>query len=226
GRLTGTAAPPRRPTRTDAAMVVSTLDRCLRDLEIALAEAPDLSWAGGFHYASFLDDPRPLGLLLDDQPYRVLSAEVTLDDGAGRGSVLLALPAAGRGPKPAPRSAPPQDAAAAARAWSQAMAQAVNGAEVQLDAVMGRIRVPLEQVMGLEPGALIPIGAASLDSVALEAAGGRRVADARLGQNRGMRALRLTRLEELGPPRPAPVPAVTQPAPDPARAAPALARSA
>jgi flagellar motor switch protein FliM len=196
GRVTGRAPPLRRPTRTDAAMVAGTVDRTLRDLETALAEAPDLTWAGGFRYASFLDDVRPLGLLLEDQPYRVLTADLRIDGAQVGGAIVMALPAAGKGPKPQAGSAPAQDAAAEARLWSQALAATVSTAEVQLDAVMTRIRLPLAQVMALAPGALIPIGSASVDSVAIEATGGRRIAEARLGQNRGLRALRLTRTDD------------------------------
>jgi flagellar motor switch protein FliM len=203
GRLTTANPVPRRPTRTDAAMVAGTVERSLRDLEASLAEAPDLVWAGGFRYASFLEDARPLGLLLDDAAYRVLGAEVTLDGGARTAQVMLAVPAAGRGSKPAVRVPPERDAAQAARAWAQGMQAALNGATVSLDAVMTRLRLPLEQLMALAPGALLPIGTASLDSVAIEAPGGRRVAEARLGQNRGMRALRLTRVEESAATRPA-----------------------
>ena len=48
------------------------VDAALEGLEIALAEEADLIWADGFRYASFLDDPRPLGLLLEDIAYRCL----------------------------------------------------------------------------------------------------------------------------------------------------------
>lgn len=197
GRLTAAVPPPRRPTRTDAAMVAGVVDRCLRDLEATLAEAPDLAWAGGFHYASYLEDPRPLGLLLEDEPYRVMGAEITIGGGSRTATVVLALPAAGRGAKPAAKAAPEREEARSVRAWSQGMQAAVGGATVCLDAVMTRVRLPLERLMTLAPGALLPIGTASLDSVSLETRDGRRVAEARLGQNRGMRALRLTRIEDV-----------------------------
>lgn len=212
GRLTGAPPPPRRPTRTDAAMVAGTLDRALRDMEAGLAESPDLAWAGGFHYASFLDDARPLGLLLDDQPYRVMTATVVLGDAGRQGRVLLALPAEGRGPKPVAKKPAAPDPAQAARAWSQALSAAVAQSEVTLHAVIGRIRLPLAQVSAFRVGAVLPIGQASIDTVALEAAGGRKVAEARLGQNRGLRALRLNRIEDAGAAARAPVPVAPHPA--------------
>ena len=57
------AASPRKPTRTDAAMVAGLIDAALAGLEQALLQEADLVWAGGFRYASFLDDARPIGLL-------------------------------------------------------------------------------------------------------------------------------------------------------------------
>jgi flagellar motor switch protein FliM len=98
GRLSRAQAQPRKPTRTDAAMAAGLIDSILTELEVALAGGADLSWAGGFRYASFLPDARPLGLILDDQAYRVLTVALTFATGAGarQGEVLLALPARGR----------------------------------------------------------------------------------------------------------------------------------
>jgi flagellar motor switch protein FliM len=56
GRVTSAAPSSRKPTRTDATMVAGVIDRALEDLEIGLDHDPDVTWAGGFRYASFLDD--------------------------------------------------------------------------------------------------------------------------------------------------------------------------
>lgn len=190
GRVSPAAPASRKPTRTDAAMVAGFIDRAMEELELALAEDGDLVWAGGFRYASFLDDPRPLGLLLDDLPLRVLSAEVSLSKGAKSGPVLLALPADGRGPRPA-RLAPQDPAAAAGAGFAQALADQVMAAESRLHAVLHRVTIPLSAVIGLKPGDLMPLPMAAVERVVLEGLDGRRVASGKLGQNRGMRALRL-----------------------------------
>ena len=192
GKVALQAPLPRRPTRTDAAMCAPVIDRALADLEAALAHASDLVWAGGFRYASFLEDARPLGLLLEDQPYRVLQAEVGVCDGARRGQVLLALPAEGRGRQPVRPDGLADPAVRAARDWSEALGAAVLGADVALEAVLGRLRLPLSSVMALSPDDVLPLGAAQLDQVLLEAPDGRVIATGKLGQNRGMCALRLT----------------------------------
>lgn len=189
GRISPQPALPRKPTRTDAAMICGLLDSALTDLEAALETEDDLTWAGGFRYASFLDDPRPLGLLLEDMPYRVLQAELSLAGGVKSGPILLALPADGRGrrPKPAPK---PADRGAS-DLFSAALRGQVEASDAVLMAVIARVTLPLQMVLGLQPGDPVILGTAALDQVDLEAINGIRVAGGKLGQNRGMRAVRM-----------------------------------
>lgn len=179
----------RKPTRTDAAMMVAVIDAALSGLEQALAEEADLVWAGGFRYASFLDDPRPLTLLLEDAPLRLLRAEVSLAGGLRSGAILLALPAEGRGQRPATMAqAVPSDHGPA---FAQALYDRVTGAPSRVEAVLARLTLPLAQVMSLSEGMILPLQEAALDRISLEGLDGRHVADGKLGQNRGMRAVRL-----------------------------------
>lgn len=191
GRVKTTEITPRRPTRTDASMVAGVIDAALRGLEQALADEADLVWAGGFRYASYLDEPRPLGLLLEDTTYRLLRAEVDLGGGARRGDILLALPAEGRGQAPtlkADHSASPDHS----HQFLQALTERVNGAPSGMEAVLTRLRLPIAEVMALEVGMVLALPDAALDQISLEGLDGRRVAEGRLGQNRGMRAIRLS----------------------------------
>ena len=191
GRVKTGEIAPRKPTRTDAAMVAGVIDAALRGLEQALAEEADLVWAGGFRYASFLDDARPLGLLLEDTTYRLLRAEVDLGGGARLGEVYLALPAEGRGQSPGVKAA--ADAGVDhGHAFLQALSERVNGAACGLDAVLARLKLPLSEVMALEEGMVLALPQAALDRISLEGLDGRRVAEGRLGQNRGLRAIRLS----------------------------------
>lgn len=183
----------RRPTRTDAAMVAPTIDAALIDMEQALAQEADVVWAGGWRYASFLDDPRPLGLMLEDIPYRVLKADIDLNHGVRQGALLLILPADGRGQLPSrvAGTRAPSDEAHAHRAFTAALAEEVEAAECILDGVLMRLSMPLSRVVGLAVGDVLPLGSASLDRVSLEGLDGRKLTEGKLGQNRGMRALRL-----------------------------------
>lgn len=190
GRVSSSAPPVRKPTRTDASMVADMIDQALQELESGLESDPDLIWAGGFNYASFLDDPRPLGLLLEEEHYRVIQAELRLGNGAKSGAVMLALPAEGRGraPKPAPTATP---APVAAALFSKALSDQVMRTEADIAAVLHRFTVPLSFVMALKTGDLVPLSTAALDRIVLEGLDGRPLASGRLGQNRGMRAVRL-----------------------------------
>lgn len=189
GKVAATAPSPRKPTRTDAAMVAPMIDSALIGLEAALLQEPDLIWAGGFRYASFLDDPRPLGLLLEDTTYRVLRADVSLANGVRTGRVMLALPADGRGAAPVGR---PVDAALLGPAFTALLADQVEATDCVLAAVLTRVSMPLSQVLGMAVGHVISLPRAGLDRISFEGLDGRVVATGKLGQNRGMRAIRLT----------------------------------
>ena len=194
GRLAPGEHQARKPTRTDAAMTADLIDTALSELEQELSETPEVTWAGGFRYASFLDDARPLGLLLEEIAYRVFVASVSLGNGARTGEMLVVFPAEGRGPGPiVAASAETQQDDGARAEWARELEEAVMGAEATLCGVLYRLRLPLSAVLALKAGDSIPIPAAQLDRIEVEGVDGRHVAVARLGQNRGMRALRLTR---------------------------------
>ncbi len=193
GRLGASAPAPRRPTRTDAAMAAGLVDRTLGGLEAELAEAQDRAWARGFRYASFLEDPRPLELLLEDKPFRLFRARLGFANGR-EGALLAALPAQGHG-----RAARPNAPAAGEAAQAPAsLADVAMSAPAELMAVLGRLNLPLARVMGLKPDDLLPVSAAALEAVALEGPGGLRIALGRLGQNHGNRAVRLSAPGEEG----------------------------
>ena len=79
-------------------MVVDFLDATLSMIEETLVETEAVVWAGGFRYASYLDDPRPLGLLLEDMGYRLWQLEIGFGVGFERkGKLVWAVPVNGRG---------------------------------------------------------------------------------------------------------------------------------
>jgi flagellar motor switch protein FliM len=186
----------RRPTRTDAAMSVRFIDRVMEELGLLLAADPSIVWAGGFRYGSFLDDPRPLGLLLEDTVYRVLRLTLGLGaEGARRGTLLFAMPVEGRGAMPQPAAGAaavgPETAAPGPADWAGRMERAVLGARAGIDAVLDRISLPLSAVMAFAPGTVVPVAAGALAGVRIEGQGRRLLATGRLGQCQGNLALRL-----------------------------------
>lgn len=190
GKVSGGAVAVRKPTRTDAAMVAVFLDQALAGMEAALEEEADLVWAGGFRYASFLEDPRPLGLMLEDVAYRVFEAEVALGGGVKSGVMLLAVPADGRGRRPKRHGIAVAQPAAGVE-FTAALGAQVMVSDCTLQAVLARVTVPLSAVMGMQVGVTVPLGTAALDQIDLEGMDGRKLGLGKLGQNRGMRAVRL-----------------------------------
>jgi flagellar motor switch protein FliM len=81
---------------------------------------------------------------------------------------------------------------AAERRFAEELAEQLSGAEVRLEAVLTRVSLPLSQVVGLSVGDQLVLNAAALDKISLEGLDGRKMAEGRLGQNRGLRAVRLT----------------------------------
>jgi hypothetical protein len=82
----------RKPTRTDAALVVEFVDAALSNFEQTLGQTRAENWAAGYRYAAFIDDPRPLHLMLEDGDYHLITSDLALEDGARRGQITLALP--------------------------------------------------------------------------------------------------------------------------------------
>lgn len=195
GRVAPGDSVARKPTRTDAALAASFIDRVLQGLETELATEQDVVWAGGFRYASFLDDPRPLGLLMEDTLYRVFDISVDLALGAKKGAMLLVMPADGKGTAPQrPVPAEPDTVGV----WLRAMEQTVMTTPAALEAVLHRVTLPLSAVMGLREGELIGLPMAAIDQLVLEGAGGRRLARGKLGQIRGHRAVKLSMEDDTG----------------------------
>ncbi len=200
GRLAAATPAARRPTRTDAAMMAGFVDATLGGLSEEVAGTEDAVWAEGFHYASCLDDPRPLPLLLEDGAIRVLRLVLRLGEAGEReGTILLALPAEGRGARHAEAAGPTPEA----RDWAARLERALLAAPVEAEAVIARIRVTADAMLGLRPGMLLPVPADCVARVSLEVGGGGAFARGRLGRFRGSRALRVEEGLAGEPPGPA-----------------------
>jgi flagellar motor switch protein FliM len=204
GRLSPRAPPPRRPTRTDAAMAADFVDRILSEFETPLLSTDEARWASGWRYQTLLPDPRPLPMLLEDAAHRLIEISLVLADGAREGRLLLVLPAKGRAePRPPPLPLAESPEARRAAHWERAMGEALAHAEAQFDAVLGRLVLPLGDLARLEPGDRIALPLSALGAVRIVAPGGVALAEGRLGQSGGLRAIKLA---EAAPPLP-PLPA-------------------
>ncbi|WP_164876061.1 FliM/FliN family flagellar motor switch protein [Falsirhodobacter deserti] len=177
---------PRKPTRTDGALAAGVMDAALSGLAKLLEDEADRVWAAGFGCDTFLPDTDSLKLALPEADLRVLIAEVTLA-GTRQAQLMLALPTEGRGTAPAGK-----DSSRDETAFRSDLAAQVMEAETALEAVLCRMTVPLAAVIGLKVGETIPLPSASVEQVACETGCGATVATGRLGQNKGMRAIRIS----------------------------------
>ncbi|MDI3335098.1 FliM/FliN family flagellar motor switch protein [Defluviimonas aestuarii] len=188
----------RRPTRTDAAMSAAFLDRVFEELDLLLAADMAIVWAGGFRYASYLEDPRPLALLMEDAGYNGFRVTLEIGGEGGRhGKLLLALPSDGQGapPKSTGSAAHGQtvvDGSAAATAeWNARLEAAVLGARVHIEAVLDRVTLPLSALLDLAPGDFVPLSPGMITRLRIEGRGRRFLAHGKLGQCQGNLAVRL-----------------------------------
>lgn len=179
---------PRRPTRTDAALLADVVD--------SLLHQRDGGEGAVFRFDRMVRDLRLLDVLVEDGGYDLDLVDFELSAGSVRraGLLLLALP------QPALPDMPDLFAATAPLpfddapdpGWQAALEAAVLGAPADLRAVLGRVRMPLAQAMALEPGSALLLPLSQLEEVEVETIDRKPLGRARLGQFRGMRAVRMT----------------------------------
>lgn len=172
---------PRMPTRTDAALMSPMVDAFLRHATERCADLPEGTDFNGFRYGSFLDDRRPIGVVLDDMDYTLIQLTVSIAQGTVTGRWTLVLPC----PAPVTLQDDGDD-------WDTRMASAVENCPTELDAVLCRVTLTLKEALALSRGDVLHIPDAALETLGLAAKGGDVVATGRLGQARGFRAVRLT----------------------------------
>lgn len=189
GRLAAREPASRRATSTDAALLGEVLNTALAGLD-----ADDPARGRAMHRP--VPDNRLLPVLLDDLPYGIVTLEMTLSSGDVRrpAQVILALPRVAS-PEPGANPAAATMAAGASAPgedWARALEASVMTAPAAMQAELGRITLPLAEVLALETGSALTLPLSNLEEVRLVALDGTIHAMGRLGQSRGMRAIRLT----------------------------------
>ncbi|MEM9902085.1 MAG: FliM/FliN family flagellar motor switch protein [Pseudomonadota bacterium] len=206
GRLATQPPGLRRPTRTDAALTADLIDDVLRAFEAPFLGDPGKRWIAGFGYANYLDDPRPLGLMMEDIDYRIFTLTAQLGGGVRDAKLLIALPAdasahrgaaekaigAGHSEGSSGRSSDPANADPdGTLPWGAALEARVLPGPTRLTAILHKVPMPISSIEALQPGMEIPVPAAAIDGTLLLGVDGLPVARGRLGQSGGRRAVRL-----------------------------------
>ncbi len=183
----------RLPTAADAALAEPLVAAFLEEFSLLATGTALEGWTDACVIGPRLANRRALGLFLPEADFRVASVSCWMGAGERQGAFLLALPSA-----PLPEVG---ERAMRAVEWGQALAQSVLMAELPLETVLHRLRMPLSDIAALAPGQLLALPGVRVTGVRLETADGRLVGTGRLGQSAGMRALRIepTPAPELGP---------------------------
>lgn len=194
GRISTRPVVPRRPTRTDGAICADFVSLCLAELGAELSALPGFDGMSGYRYASFLDDPRPLALMLEDVSYRLISATLRAGTAGQRdGQIVVLLPSvAARAEESATpvltaEAAPP----AAPSPGTGVLAETVQAVPIELIAVLCRRTLSLGELQTLSPGDRITLPPGVLTQATLETTTGQVLLRGRLGEAAGRHALRI-----------------------------------
>ncbi|RNF33558.1 FliM/FliN family flagellar motor C-terminal domain-containing protein [Paracoccus methylarcula] len=206
-RVTARPAPCRKLTRADALMCAEFANALMAELGAELEALDDFAGMGDFRYATYLEDPRPLALILEDRPFRSLAFRVGLGhESARKAMIFLALPKpdvpdgkdipadpADARAEPVPRvmtlAAPKPPGTGGA--GTVTLASAMREVPVDIVAVLCRRRITLRELRALEPGKVLNLPRVSLADATLELADGQVLARGKLGEAEGCHALRL-----------------------------------
>lgn len=220
GRVSDGAAPARAFTGTDAALAAPLIDAALERAAALAGSPPDRRCLAGFHFGARAETARSLALALEAERFRVFDLTLEFAGGAQQGNICLILP--DRPEKPA---AAGDGAGGAAATRETRIPRAIAAARAELTAVIGRLRVPLDDLAAMAPGDILPLMLDRLDRVDLVTLAGHGVIAGRLGQVGGLRAIRVNETDdrigarsenaELGfSPRRQPPPATPETMPD------------
>jgi len=212
GILMEAAETERRVTATDAVLARPVAARLLQELDAA--ERPDFPAGMAGWTLRALPDLRAAELMLRDADYRMWEATVQIGGTDRQGALRLALARVPAAPEPG------SDPGGADTDWAEGFRANLGLSPADLEAVLGRLTLPLSQVDAFETGQVLPLAGLTLDRVQLESAGA-RVARVRLGQVSGMRAVKFDQpaaeMEALGAPPPPASAAAMAPAEAPAK---------
>ena len=184
GVLSPQAVDGRAPTLTDQMICEPMIAGFLEAFPQAVRGTDFDGWGDQVTHEGKISDTRTAGLLLDDCLYRVVQMTVQLGPADRQGLLLMALPLAEVPEATVPPAIEKSD-------WDVAFPKAVQDAPATITALLHRFKLPLAMARGLQVGAVLPLPGCSVTSVRLLSADGQEVAQAKLGQSGGMRAVRL-----------------------------------
>jgi len=198
GALINAVAEDRAPTGTDQTLATPLIKAFLAAFAEAVIGMELEGWVDQTEPGNRLSGTRDAGLTLTDCAYRMVRMDVDLGVAERQGIISVALPLAHAEPESTPVEEKPVN-------WAEAFPANVAEAPARLDALLHKFHVSLARAQSLQVGTILPLPGCTVESVRLLAEDGQVVANAKLGQMGGKRAVRLqaapkAELAELGQP--------------------------
>ncbi|WBU53320.1 FliM/FliN family flagellar motor switch protein [Paracoccus sp. SCSIO 75233] len=190
----------RRATRTDASICADFVNILLAELSTEMTANGGDQTLGRFRFASFLEDARPLELMLEDIGYRTIRVAFRAGEGGVRDCALTCfLPGGCDVPPPQrPHASDELRHGDQPSLVTGTLARAVRSAPITLRAVLCRRRIPLRELKQVKPGSLISLPRDAIDLLSLETASGMPVLRGRLGKLHGSHAMRIRAVGDVG----------------------------
>lgn len=182
GKVTDRQAPPRDPTPVDGALVGPTLDRVLAGAANALAENGLRDPVTDYRFAMLSEAGAPPTLALADLLHACITIELKIEGGKRTGTLRLVVPDTG---------ASAEQKAAGKTDWQMKIGSAVLSSDVTIEARLGRVKMPIEDVTRLSEGDMLPLPVEDLHRIRLVVAQGDLAARGKLGQANGFRAVKI-----------------------------------
>lgn len=182
GKVRRTEAEERPVTRTDAAIAAPLLDAVLGRYDDQMADAmPDYE-KENYRFGDMIEDARALALALESPEFDLYRLTLDIDDGAKTGVLTLLLPH-----REVQRDA--ETPGEVRKGGAVSLAKNALEAQVAIQAVLARLKMPLKNICDLSPGMVLSLESGCLKDAELVASDGQIVARVRLGQMNGMRAV-------------------------------------
>ncbi len=190
GRIRPVTAEVRSPTEVDAALVEPFLTGLMTAIQRDCGTSSPGDWFPTIAVGRKFSGVMALRLALPERAYKIF--RMTLDLGAGgrQGEIAFALPVAIAAPEDHPERR-------GRAGWPVQMNEVVMQTPTEVEAVLGRLRLPLAIAETLKVGQVLPLLELDISAVSLEASDGSCIANCRLGQSGGMRAVRVEPRPEI-----------------------------
>lgn len=190
GRVNTRPAEPREMTNTDSAMVADPLDRVLATHEALVAQVDSGAVAGGYRFATRIEELREIALSLGDDTHDRATLTVRFTGTERSGTLAIILP------RPAAVTTEDGDMVD----WGSRLESRVLGSEVQLNAHLADLRLSVQEVTQFVAGQVLVLPRKTLGEVRLRDPKGTIIAHGKLGQAGGRKAVRLSDGEAIEEP--------------------------